>query len=140
MEEKQNSPKRSNSIAAGTIFFVLACLYIGFLLYQSVYFNYQTNKQISSLRVKIAELEQSKDQLDVLIAYYKTDSYRELEARKKLGMKMPGEKVVKVDVRKTETADSKFTENKELATEKANIQSQANWQLWVDFFDGGFEN
>lgn len=107
-------------------------LYISFLLYQSVYQNYQTTKKIDSLRADLKDLEQDKVRLDSLIAYYKTPAFQELEARKKLGMKMPGELVVKVDV----PQDANPTPTA-AAAEVANRQ-KSNGEKWLDFLRGEF--
>ena len=100
--------------------------YTGFVLFQSVYFNYQASQKIGDLKRQFIVLEQKKLSLEALIAYYQTDTFRELEARKKLGLKMPGEKVVKVEIEKKaeQTApQSSLPKEKE----------KPNWQKWVDF-------
>lgn len=103
--------------------------YVSFLLYQAVYFNYKTSQKIKSLQTDTVGLEEQKIQLEALIAYYKTDSFAELEARKKLGMKMPGEKVIKVDV------ESKTGQN-DLKAEKIIEPQIPNWQEWIYYLEG----
>jgi cell division protein FtsB len=111
------------------IFLTLA--YVAFLLYQAVSLNYQTNQKITSLKKEIKEVEQDRESLDALIAYYQTPAFQELEARKKLGMKMPGEKVVTVELTKTPVA-SKKQDPKEIET----TGGVPNYQKWLDFICG----
>lgn len=109
------------------ILILLGAVYFGFLLYQSVYVNYQTNKKISELNISLTEAQDEQDNLKDLIAYYKTDTFQELEARKKLGLKLPGEKVVKVEVPRVAIKD----ETAKSETKKDNQKS--NPELWLEF-------
>jgi cell division protein FtsB len=105
-------------------------IYISFLLYQAVYFNYQTSKKMKSLRSDIVTLNDQRDKLEDLIAYYKTETFAELEARKKLGLKMPGEKVVRVDVvEQNQPVES-------AAKDLAKSPQIPNWQKWIDYLGG----
>lgn len=112
------------------ILLLLAIGYIAFLLYQAVYFNYQTNQQIRSLKGNLKQFNQDKARLESLIAYYQTSTFQELEARKKLGMKAPGEKVVQVNVE--ETATNQTAPEGETKTQN----KKSNPQAWLDFILG----
>jgi cell division protein FtsB len=103
--------------------------YTAFVLFQSIYFNYQASQKIKDLKLQFAELDQKKLSLEALIAYYQTDTFRELEARKKLGLKMPGEKVVKVEIEKQE--EPTVPQNS-----LPNEKEKPNWQKWIDFLEG----
>lgn len=61
---------------------------------RSVYANYTVNQQIASLRAQIHQIETDIAELKNLIVYYKSDSFKEIEARRRLGMRGPGEQVV----------------------------------------------
>jgi cell division protein FtsB len=131
MEDVQKTPEpkkaRFNIVPILTL---LAIGYIGFLLYQAVYFNYQTSQQIRSLKNDLKQIDQEKAQIESLIAYYKTSTFQELEARKKLGMKAPGEKVVQVNVEETAT-------NQTAPEGETKIQNKkSNPQAWLDFLLG----
>jgi cell division protein FtsB len=125
MAQENSTPSKRNSMVP--ILILLAAVYFGFLLYQSVYVNYQTNKKISELNKSLAEAEGEQENLKDLIAYYKTDTFQELEARKKLGLKLPGEKVVKVEVPKVATKE----ESSKPQTKSDNKRS--NPELWLEF-------
>ena len=123
---------RGGKYRVSAIVILLAIVYVVFLLYQSVYFNYQRSQKIKSLRKDIITLETKQKKIESLIAYYKTESFQELEARKKLGLKMPGEMVVKVDVKDQNNGDA-------LTQEKTNTNKtkpKANVELWIDFVTG----
>lgn len=106
---------------------LLVVFYLGFLLYQAIFINYQTNKKIATLNKTLEQTKQEQQELEVLIAYYKTTAFQELEARKKLGLKMPGEKVINVDV----------PEEKKSVEEQKPVQKsgpeKSNPQLWYEY-------
>ncbi len=126
MEGEQSNLKPKRFFVA-PLLILLALTYIGFLLYQSVYVNYQTNKKISALEDALRDNKIRKQNLEVLIAYYKTFAFQELEARKKLGLKLPGEKVVKVDI--PEETKLKLTESEPIVTTK----TKSNLEYWIDY-------
>lgn len=117
------------------ILILLAVIYVGFLLYQAVYINYATNQKINKLRNDLKMAQEDKDRLELLINYYKTSTFQELEARKKLGLKMPGEIVVKVDVPKGMTT----AESKQINLPNSDFK-QSNPALWFDFMLGKEQN
>ena len=121
--------KKANFISI-LIFVTLA--YVAFLLFQAVSANFQTNQKIASLKREIVEVEADRESLQALIAYYQTPAFQELEARKKLGLKMPGEKVVKVDVPES-------VERVSQEQEQAVDEGVPNYQKWLDFISGNYE-
>ena len=72
--------------------------YFLFLTYRAVAFNYNTNKKINSLQQEIALIDAEKQYLENLNVYYNTDTYKELEARRKLGLKKAGETVIAIPI------------------------------------------
>lgn len=129
-KSQSQAPRRKGILF--TVFVVCAIGYVLFLLYQAVYFNYTTNQKIKVLKEDKIDLEKDQSRLQTLIAYYKTDAFAELEARKKLGLRKPGEKVVKVDVPQTQVQQQPVFIEKD-SNEKSNVQS------WIDYL-AGFEN
>ncbi len=115
---------------------LLAIIYTGFLLYQSIYFNHKLNKKVTALKKEIVQLQEKQEQTRSLIAYYKTSSFQELEARKKLGLKMPGERVVKVDVLDLASGTGGGEESRE---KKNDGLDRSNLDLWVDFVKGNLD-
>jgi len=85
-------PKVRASVVITTIIFVYMFVATGEALWQ----NYQINQDIIKLKIDIIQLNKENIQLKNLIAYLKTESFREKEARRKLGYKKPDENVVAI--------------------------------------------
>lgn len=107
-------------------------IYLIFLVYQALSFNYQASKKIKDLKKEVSSLELKKNQLEDLIVYYKTDTFMELEARKKLGFKKAGENVLVVKTLESENQQKKTTT---IEGEK----SAPNYSLWIKFFNNQLE-
>lgn len=120
-----------------------------FLLVRSVWQNWSLRQSINKLNDQIVTLEQDKNDLNNLIIYYRSDSFKELEARKKLGMKRPDEKMVILPVLpnssgsptvagQSESSPSNFSEEvkKEQETLRPAEENSAvsNWRLWWQYF------
>lgn len=131
-------------VAVYVVFF-----WIILLLVRSVWQNITLKQSIQKLNEQIATLEDNKSNLNNLLIYYRSDSFKELEARKKLGMKKPGEKVVILPIEPSETnspavageqtaTPSNFPEEvqKEQKTISSNKEENPlpNWRLWWDYF------
>jgi len=80
------------SFLIAVIVFVYMLIATGGALWQS----YRINQEIVQLKAEIIQIENENVQLKNLIAYLKTESFREKEARRKLGYKKPGEQVVAI--------------------------------------------
>ena len=128
-EEKQNLWTSKIS----TILIVVATAYVFFLLYQSVYMNWQTSEKNRNLKAEIVKLDRDKARLEALIAYYKTSTFQELEARKKLGMKMPNEKVIIV---KVEEEMNRIARTEDQTKGETPVQSKTNIEKWADYLKG----
>jgi cell division protein FtsB len=96
---------------------------------QTVMRNYALGQQINGMKQDIVTLQDQKEALSYNIQYYKTDSYREREARSKLGLQLPGENVVIIPhalPAATPAPDST----------KNTAASKSNFQQWFDFLGG----
>jgi len=100
------------------------------MLYQALALNYSTSQKIKNLKSEISTLEANKNMLEDLIMYYQTDAFKELEARKKLGMRKPDEKVLVVETK--EVTDKPVEPIK--AVEETPQAS--NFSLWMKYFSG----
>lgn len=74
----------------------LAIAYIVLNLGRAIQTNYHTSQQIRTLKQEIAALTTRTAHLKNTIVYYKSRTYQELEAKRRLGLKRPGETVVLV--------------------------------------------
>jgi cell division protein FtsB len=80
--------------AGKRLFSFLFALYLIFILGRVVYQNYRVRERIDTIENEIRYLKSENQRLANLIAYYQTETFRELEARSKLGLKKPGEIVI----------------------------------------------
>lgn len=113
----------------------LLIVYTFFMLGRSIWQNYQLKKQIEGIQREISQIKQRNQDLNNLIIYYQSPGFREVEARQKLGLKKPGEKVVIVAVKDTANYQTEQEQEQEniTATSKKNV-IEANWQLWWRYF------
>ena len=111
-------------------------IYTLFLLGKSLFTNYELRQSIQKLNEQIATLEQQKKDLNNLILYYQSDSFKELEARRKLGLKKPDEKVYLVSTATSTPTnfEEEMKEEQEKISSKEKILNKTNWSLWWEFF------
>ncbi|HVE80921.1 MAG TPA: septum formation initiator family protein [Candidatus Dormibacteraeota bacterium] len=86
--------KIGQQLHIGTILGFLIVIYLVVYLAGTVKRNYELQEQLNFLKQEISTLEAEKDALKYRIQYYQTDSYKEKEARARLGLQQPGESVV----------------------------------------------
>lgn len=92
-----------------------------------MYTNYQSNKSIEAEQQNIEQLKINVNQLENEIAYYKTNSYKERQARALLNYKAPGENVISLNFDQPEdkTADT---------GKKEPVIKTPNYRLWWQYF------
>lgn len=83
-------------IRAGVVIAVVVFVYMFVATGEALWQNYQINQDIVKLKMDIIQVGEENIQLKNLIAYLKTESFREKEARRKLGYKKPNEVVVAI--------------------------------------------
>ena len=93
-------------------------------LVQTVRKNYDLNQEIAALQEEIDLLEVQQQELRYRIEYYKTEAFREKEARAKLGLQLPGEGVI---ILPAEEDDSR---------KKATPPPKTNLEQWWEFLFG----
>lgn len=104
-------------------------LYLIFVVGQSVISNHQADQQINQEAAKLVGLQSNIQNLQNEINYYQTDSFREKEARSKLGYKAPGENVIvlPIDTEADKSPDSGLAES---------AIKVPNYSLWWQYFFG----
>jgi cell division protein FtsB len=108
------------------MFFII--LYFIFLVGRMTWNNYQSNKSIDQEAQKVADLEKELTYMKYQIAYFKTDSFKEKEAREKLGYKAPGEKVLVLPL-------DTLAENSPDVSESGDVKVKIpNQNLWWSYF------
>ena len=108
-------------------------IYMLIAITETVWQNYRINNEIIKLKIEIAELQEQGQSLRHLIAYRGTESFKEREARRKLGYKKSGEKVLAIPysgLNSIESGQAKETEADQ------NKRKLTNPQKWVDYIFG----
>ena len=115
-------------LAAAAVF-----IYMLIATSEALWQNYRTNQEIGQLKIEIVQLEKANLQIKNLIAYLKTESFREKEARRKLGYKKPGEQVVALPQDNFVRTDLGTTKDAGTPEPEAHL---SNPQKWWDYIFG----
>ena len=109
-------------------------IYIGFATVGVIAKNYNLQQQIDELEQENQLLALQNQELEYQILYYQTDDFIDKEARDKLGLKAPGEKVVLFP---DQVPQHIITETPEKAKAKAKKsfrqKSKDNFEQWMFF-------
>lgn len=73
---------------------VVLVLYVAVAVLGVIARNYQLQQQVDELQAENEIMRLENQQLEYELAYYRTESFVEKEARAKLGLRLPGEHVV----------------------------------------------
>lgn len=113
------------------IIILLVIIYILVNLGRSILGNYKVNEKIVGVNNEISDLEEENQFLKNQNLYYQTDIFKELEARRKLGLKAEGENVV-IAPDNSDTADS--LDNSSISISNKNVQNKTtvvpNYVKW----------
>ena len=93
--------------------------------------NYTLQKNVDDKKREVELLSLQVETLKFQQNYLKSDEYKELAAREKLGLVMPGEKVLILPANSPVAKDSGMTEN---AT--VEVSPPSNFELWLNFLLG----
>ena len=112
--------------------FILIALAISVI--RESYHKAKLAEEIEGLKSEVERLEGRNQQLSSLLGYFKEDTYLEKEARLKLNLKKPGEKVVILpQSQSSEYSILNETENNE-AKESSSVNGKDNWWKWWEYF------
>jgi len=105
----------------------LIIIYLFVVVGRTIATNYESNKQILIEAQTVAALEVEVGDIQNKINYYRTSSFKEKEAREKLGYKAPGENVISlpIDQENDKVSDSSISEVK--------IKTP-NYRYWWSYF------
>ena len=127
----KNFIKKLLSSKVFLFFIVLALIGLVISLGQESYRKYQLTKEINGLKSEIERLEGKNQHLADLMEYFQEGSYLEQEARLKLNLKKPGEKVVVI----SQTTGAEVDERIVAETEnEVNNETTNFWKWWEYFF------
>lgn len=106
---------------------IAVAIYISYYLVITVKKNYEMQQEIGKLDQQIQDLELETQKLNYQIQYYQTDSYKEKEARARLGLQAPGEGVVILP-----NSDDTRTQDEETQQKR----KKSNFEQWIEFLRG----
>ena len=108
----------------------LALIAIAVSVGSESYQKYQLTQEINKLKTEIEKLESKNEQLASLMEYLKEEPYLEKEAKLKLNLKNPGEKVVILSDELIQ--DQVILEDK--VKEQTEEETANYWEWWQYFF------
>ncbi|MFH1749504.1 MAG: septum formation initiator family protein [bacterium] len=132
-QEKSWYEKIFSGSSVGNLVIIGLVIYLSIILIRSVIGNYAINQEISRSYSEIDKLEQTNQDLEKQINYFKSDTFKEIEARAKLGYQKPGEKVIILPRDKESSGDSDNTDS--LSNLKRNNKPpNPNYLDWWQIF------
>ena len=125
----------------GLMVFVVMVLAVTWSGSKAVQQNYELSKRASKIEQENAVLELENQTQKLKNEYFKTDEYKELEARRVLGRAAPGETVYIIPkslaLSKVKIPESSAkVEEAAPQTEVKESRTQTNFESWMDFFCG----
>lgn len=124
-----------NALAGGrwvVLVGVILLLGIGIALTRDITRKARIHNEIETLNTDISQLERRNEELAGLIEYFQSDQFKEREARSKLNVQLPGEKVIEVEIPDKAAP--------QVPTPLAQVLPSSNVQKWwVYLFSGSSE-
>lgn len=115
-------------MSVGTVLFIYVVVSTGQALWQ----NYSLNQELGKLREKNAELKLRNNYLQNLIAYRRTDAFKDKEARSKLNYQKEGEVVLIIP----DDGAQRFVEGNVNNRQVSKPRELTNPEKWWNLFFG----
>lgn len=96
--------------------------------------NYALQRTIYDKEQQLKLVELETETLKYQQNYYKSDEYKELAARQRLGLVFPGEKVL---IMPPNSAAAKSSDRQVTVEAQPKVVEQSNFQQWLNFLLGG---
>ena len=110
---------------------IAVLIFLGVSLSKEVARRYEISKRTEKLKAEVSRLEQENTQLSQLIEYFQSESYREREARLKLGLEKEGETLIILPNVDSEETKAEAKESSQ-SSESQNVKPTQKW--WNYFF------
>lgn len=94
------------------------------------------NEKLKEQRAEVDELKTYNARLKDLLAYYQSSSYQEVEARRRLSMKLPDETVIQIKNFPTSSLNSNLVDQIYKESAPKSAETKTNAQQWWDYFFG----
>ncbi len=113
-----------------TLVGMVVLIFVSIALGKEIYRRYQINQEIDTVKQQIEELERKNHEMQALVDYLNTDSFKEIQARQNLGLQKDGEVAVAVEpglAADDEDQGSTFKSDE-------NAQEISNGKRWWNYF------
>lgn len=127
--EKGKAKKKRIIFKFLTIIGFIALVFVSIALGKEIYRRYQINQEIKKAKDEIEDLEKKNRELQALIDYLNTDSFKEIQARQNLGLQKEGETAVAI-----EPGIFASSEKNETTFESNNVEESSNLRRWWNYF------
>ncbi|OGZ57700.1 MAG: hypothetical protein A3B96_00515 [Candidatus Spechtbacteria bacterium RIFCSPHIGHO2_02_FULL_43_15b] len=134
MKRKNNVKRIINILASRLSLLILGSItiWMGYVAGQEMHERYKVKKEIDRLKEEIISLEKRNNDLSSLIGSFEDPNVIELEAKKRLNLKKPGEEVV-VIVRDGQSAEDLNISNNEEGETIAGANSENNENKEINY-------
>lgn len=128
-------PKKTlkERILTSKLLFVVMLVILAFIVFalsKEILRRHQIDEEIKSMEEEVEGLEKENTELSGLLDYYNTQTFKEKEARKRLGLRKDGEKAVALPTTKKNPVEELET------SEEQKGEELSNFQRWWDYFFG----
>lgn len=113
---------------------IIVLILVSIALGKEIYRRYQINQEIKTVKSEIETLQKKNKELQVLVDYLNSDSYKEIQARQNLGLQKPGEQAVAIEAAPTTEGAISTGDSTKIATAEPtkNLSNPEKW--WKYFF------
>jgi cell division protein FtsB len=115
---------------------VILIVYAVFLIGRAIFQHFQVNNQLEALSEEIDGQKDQIKRLNQAIEYYQSISFKEKEARAKLGLQKKGEQVIAIPA-SGQDQDTGKNQDDILGIDQEQNFSQPNYIRWWNFFFKG---
>lgn len=129
LTRKLKAQKRKTFYKFVTLVGFVFLVFVSIALGKEIYRRHQINQEIEKTKLQIEELERKNHELQALIDYLNTDSFKEIQARQNLGLQKDGEVAVAVEpgvVTSSDDQGSSF-ESSDSAEDSSNARKWWNY-------------
>lgn len=120
----------------GSVLLIAFLGYLIFIISQSIWRNYQTNRKISGLKDVIEMMQIENDLRREMLTYYQSDSFREVELRRRLILQKPGEKVITLPIKKEDSNLDRLINISPTPSTNPKQNNTPNYIKWWQLFFG----
>ncbi len=133
--DKLEQFKKRKKVRSQIFLIIGAAIFIYMLVAttEAIWQNYKINTEITKLKTEIVQLQKKGQELRHLIAYRGTESFKEREARRKLGYRKPYEQVLAIPQPNFDSTESGQTKD---IQDMEDNNSDNNPQKWWDYIFG----